>query len=520
MVLLVDEASMQVYMETAGDLGAYSLALGSAQLLTNPNGNLYASFDSGIIGGTSTQVSELNLAGQIVYQMASNQSTYRAYRMPNLYTPTEFEVTPPTGIENAQPASLPFNYNTGFAQNQVELAFTGNTSLPGNILELTNGTPQVASSVFYNSPVNIQTFTTDFTFQLTNPKADGFTFAIQNTGPNPLGSIGGGLGYKGIGESVAIKFDLYDNGGEGPDSTGIYTGGAYPTVPSINLTGTGINLHSGDLFDAHITYDGTTLILTITDMVTGAVWSNPFTINIPSAVGANTAYVGFTAGSGALTATQQILSWSYEPVLVPYQPAGFPSAATLTMNGSAAISGNAIELTNGGSNEAGSVFFTSPVNVQSFTTDFDFQLTDAKADGFTFTIQGDGPTALNGYGGSLGYLGMAKSVAVKFDLYSNAGEGSDSTGLYLNGASPTLPSIDLTSSGVNLHSGDMMHATLNYDGYALTLTITDLVTKATFTQPFAVDIPLIVGGNTAYVGFTAGTGGESAVQQILNWTFE
>jgi len=28
-----------------------------------------------------------------------------------------------------------------------------------------------------------------------------------------------------------------------------------------------------------------------------------------------------------------------------------------------------------------------------------------------------------------------------------------------------------------------------------------------------------VGGNTAYVGFTAGTGGLSATQQVLNWTY-
>ena len=32
----------------------------------------------------------------------------------------------------------------------------------------------------------------------------------------------------------------------------------------------------------------------------------------------------------------------------------------------------------------------APVNVQQFTTGFDFQLTNAMADGFTFTIQGDG----------------------------------------------------------------------------------------------------------------------------------
>ena len=81
-------------------------------------------------------------------------------------------------------------------------------------------------------------------------------------------------------------------------------------------------------------------------------------------------------------------------------------------------------------------------------------------------------------------------------------------------------SIDLTGSGINLHSGDEMDATINYAGAALTLTITDMVTHASWSHPFVVNIPAVVGGNTAYVGFTGGTGGQSSTQQILNWTFE
>ncbi|HEY2118820.1 MAG TPA: hypothetical protein VGH37_06500 [Candidatus Acidoferrum sp.] len=67
---------------------------------------------------------------------------------------------------------------------------------------------------------------------------------------------------------------------------------------------------------------------------------------------------------------------------------------------------------------------------------------------------------------------IGKSVAVKFDLHNNAGEGNNSTGMYLNGASPTMPAVTL-GSGVNLHSGDILHAHLTYDGATLTLIITD-----------------------------------------------
>ena len=41
----------------------------------------------------------------------------------------------------------------------------------------------------------------------------------------------------------------------------------------------------------------------------------------------------------------------------------------------------------------------------------------------TFTIQGQGPTALGGRGINLGYGGLVQSVAVKFDVFDNGGEG-------------------------------------------------------------------------------------------------
>jgi hypothetical protein len=114
---------------------------------------------------------------------------------------------------------------------------------------------------------------------------------------------------------------------------------------------------------------------------------------------------------------------------------------------------------------------------------------------------------------------------VKFDLYSNSGEGPNSTGLYLNGASPTMPASDMTSSGIDLHSGHVFSVHIVYDGTNLTMTITDASNTAlTFTQAWPVDIPTTVGGsngpsNTAFVGFTGGTGGYTANQSVLSWTY-
>jgi hypothetical protein len=73
---------------------------------------------------------------------------------------------------------------------------------------------------------------------------------------------------------------------------------------------------------------------------------------------------------------------------------------------------------------------------------------------------------------------------------------------------------------VNLHSGDVFEVQIVYDGTTLTLTITDATAPAdTFVTSFPIDIPATVGGPTALVGFTAGTGGQTAKQEILSWTY-
>ena len=118
------------------------------------------------------------------------------------------------------------NYGPGFSS--TGLALNGFAKLNGTRLRLTDGGATEAGSGFYTTPLNVQSFTTDFSFQLTNPNADGMAFVIQNAGTTALGPMGGGLGYGapgtgGIPSSVAVKFDLYNNAGEGTNSTGLYT---------------------------------------------------------------------------------------------------------------------------------------------------------------------------------------------------------------------------------------------------------------------------------------------------------
>jgi hypothetical protein len=415
-------------------------------------------------------------------------------------------------------------YPTGFADAEGPIQFNGSTDLDDIRLQLTNGGLFEAGSAFYTTPVNVQSFTTDFTIQLSNPQADGMTFTIQSAGPRALGAFGGALGYAGIAKSLAIKFDLHSNAGEGVNSTGLYVNGASPTVPSIDLTGSGIDLHSGDQIAVHLTYDGTDLYMTLTDVVTLATWSQSFPINIPATVGGNTAYVGFTGGTGNLSASEKVTYWSYVAgtPAVPNYPTGF-DGRDISLNHGASFVGSALQLTHGGQQEATSAYYATPVGIDNFTTTFEFQLVDAVANGFTFVIQNQGPNAFGAAGPGLGYATIPKSVAIKVDFHNSAGEGNNSTGLYIDGATPTVPSIDVTSSGLRFANGDHIQMQVSYNGTTLSWTILDLDIflphHASATESVAINLPQTLGSNTAYVGFTAGTSNNSAIQNILNWTF-
>ena len=111
-----------------------------------------------------------------------------------------------TGLSNSSVASANYviqaasggstiSFPSGFANSAGSVTFNGSTGLDDTRLQLTNGGQYQAGSAFYNTPVNITSFTTDFMFQLSNPAGDGMTFTIQGVGPTALGPFGGGLGY-------------------------------------------------------------------------------------------------------------------------------------------------------------------------------------------------------------------------------------------------------------------------------------------------------------------------------------
>jgi hypothetical protein len=214
------------------------------------------------------------------------------------------------------------DFGNGFAingtANHPNLTTNGSpvNFFPGTpgVMRLTDGQNGEATSVWYNTPVSVGAFSTTFTLQdhPNNGAADSLNFVIQNdpAGTGALGGGGGGGGYAGIQHSVAVKFDLY-SGGTHTATTGLYTNGANPgEAPGGNSIALGLNLGSGDPMQVTLTYDGTNLIETVRDTVTGGTFSHVYTINLAQVMGASTAYVGFTGGTGGENATQDILNWS------------------------------------------------------------------------------------------------------------------------------------------------------------------------------------------------------------------
>ena len=170
-----------------------------------------------------------------------------------------------------------------------------------------------------------------------------------------------------------------------------------------------------------------------------------------------------------------------------------------------------------GLGEAGSVFSQVAVPIAGFDTTFTFQMvagTVPMADGITFTIQGAGNSALGMAATAWDTMASRRAwrSSLTFSIRS-PGRHVSQTGLYTNGADPQQPSIDLLPSGIDLTSQHPFKVQMHYDGTTLNVTITDTVTQVSASQSYTIDIPHVIGSSKGFVGFTAGTGGLSAVQR-------
>ncbi|MFZ0299303.1 MAG: hypothetical protein WAM13_13215 [Candidatus Sulfotelmatobacter sp.] len=298
---------------------------------------------------------------------------------PGLFSPA-YSLTQPTGTPNpAQQA--PANVTT--------------------VLRVTPNASGTAGSVWYNTQQSVASaFSTTFTFQLSGSQvtgygpADGIAFVIQASGTSALGPNGCGMGFAqgscsigppaGISSSLAVDFKTYNDGYPNPNnnSVSIVSAGTGPNcidqacniaynnnLPNAPNSETQINLADGAIHTVTISYTLAPppsavacnvsdappvpcldVVLDGNDLFNGGV---PLTIpntNISAAslsalIGSNSAWVGFTGGTGGGDDNQDILSWTFTPQQIQGSPISTSTPASLVQTAAITVAGNPVTAT-------------------------------------------------------------------------------------------------------------------------------------------------------------------------------
>lgn len=239
-----------------------------------------------------------------------------------------------------------FSDLSGFQQNGSTAAIADPVvdTFGRSVLRLTNNLGQ-SGSAFLTNPINLAnqaSFSTFFAFRISNPQgisdgdgqgADGIVFVVQ-TVSNTAGGGGGGIGYLGIGNSVGVEFDTWDNGLGANDPNGnhvgIDLGGAFNgTTATI-----GTRMNNGADWFAWIDYNGATNLieLRLSDTnVRPAAATLTRTADLAAVLGQTNAFVGFTSGTGAAGGFHDIVNWEFRDDYEPITPNPVPEPGSFAL---------------------------------------------------------------------------------------------------------------------------------------------------------------------------------------------
>jgi hypothetical protein len=101
------------------------------------------------------------------------------------------------------------------------------------------------------------------------------------------------------------------------------TGAPYTSTAPVNLAG-------GNPIAVSVSYDGARLSITLTDTVTRASFVTNAVLDIVSALGTNTAYVGLTGADGGISSTQIITNFQFASLTSLSAQVGGTNAVVLT----------------------------------------------------------------------------------------------------------------------------------------------------------------------------------------------
>jgi hypothetical protein len=214
----------------------------------------------------------------------------------------------------------------------------------------------------------------------------------------------------------------------------------------------------------------------------------------------------------------------------------FSSTAGLQLNGAAAaaVDGsarNVLRVTPATEFQSGSVFSTTAIQLGSggsFSTKFSFNFNAQDdgfggADGLVFVVQNNNTTIVGDAGGGMGYGGIGASLGIEFDNFNN-GQPDDPNeshvGIDLNGS---VTSVLVSSSPAHLALPEDRFVWIDYDGLTgnLEVRLSDFDARPLAALlTYNVDLEALLGGTSAFVGFTSGTGSAFANHDVIAWEFD
>ncbi|WP_298515916.1 T9SS type B sorting domain-containing protein [uncultured Kordia sp.] len=202
---------------------------------------------------------------------------------------------------------------------QLMPSLIGDTvDIGGDCFEITQNVNSQSGAVWSGTPVDVtEDFVVEFRgFFGTNDAngADGITFILKNTQTPEIGNLGGGMGYEGIGNSLAVEFDTWQNNELSDpffDHLAIVSQGNNNHTGATNLAGpvqaspTSTNIEDGVEHIIRIEWTAATTTLevyfdcSLRLSYTGDIINNLFN-------GVTQAYFGFTGSTGGATNLQRV----------------------------------------------------------------------------------------------------------------------------------------------------------------------------------------------------------------------
>ncbi|MEO6742164.1 MAG: L-type lectin-domain containing protein [Chthoniobacteraceae bacterium] len=234
---------------------------------------------------------------------------------------------------------------------------------------------------------------------------------------------------------------------------------------------------------------------------------------------------------------------------------GFGSTTGLTINGNAATAatgdGTVLRLTPASGGKAGSAFSTLKVSTSEFVSVFSFRITnpggiivdnntESGADGIVFTVQNQANN-VGGVGLGIGYSGITPSMGVEFDTWGNNANadpsqshiGIDFNGSVVHSAAGQGPTVNIGNTnagttalaGPELDDGNRWWAWVINTGTNVKVYLkmdesaTEPAQPATPLLDHNVNLTTVLGGTTAYAGFTAATASAWENHDMLYWRY-